>query len=82
MTKTQILMRRRNQRGAIALEYILIAALVAIALIATFVYFRSTLTESGKAISDTTKNAVTESIKVGSTIQKQSTITPGAASGQ
>ncbi len=55
---------RRNQRGAVALEYILIASLVAIALIGSFVYFRGTLKNSVAAITDTTSNAVTESLTV------------------
>ncbi len=53
---------RKNQRGAVALEYILIASLVAIALIGSFVYFRGTLKNSVAAITETTGNAVTQSL--------------------
>ncbi len=54
---------RKNQRGAVALEYILIASLVAIALIGAFVYFRGTLKQSVSAITDTTASAVNQSIQ-------------------
>ena len=54
---------RKSRKGAVALEYILIASLVAIALIGSFVYFRGTLKKSVAAITDTTANAVTKSIE-------------------
>lgn len=60
-----IVKNRRRQRGAVALEYILIAALVAIALISTFIYFRRTMTSSVKAVSDTTASTVQSSIDQG-----------------
>lgn len=56
---------RRRERGAIALEYILIAALVAIALIASFVKFRGMLAEKTEAITDTAGSAIDDSIKMG-----------------
>lgn len=59
--------RRRSQRGAVALEYILIASLVAIALIGSFVYFRGTLKNSVATISDTTANAVNSSLEAATT---------------
>lgn len=82
MMQKHALSAKARQRGAIALEYILIAALVAIALIGTFVYFRGTLKESGKAISDTTKNAVEESIKTGTTVDKVGSIEAGTVDGK
>lgn len=51
--------------GAIALEYILLAALVAIALISTFVYFREGMTDSTKKITDTATSEVEKAIDQG-----------------
>ena len=58
---------RSSERGAVALEYILIAALVAIALISTFVYFRKGMTDSTKKITDTATSAVDDAIDTGTT---------------
>jgi Flp pilus assembly pilin Flp len=49
---------RKAQRGAVALEYILLAALVAIGLIGAFVYFRGEAKKSVEDIADTTTEAV------------------------
>ncbi len=57
------LIRKRRQRGAVALEYILLAALVAIGLIGAFVYFRNKAKKSVEDIADTTTKAVDKSTK-------------------
>ncbi len=75
--KPAVRSERRNERGAVALEYILIAALVAIALISTFVYFRDSLTKSTKAVADTTTNVVQSSIKTGTTTEEGKAVTAG-----
>jgi Flp pilus assembly pilin Flp len=49
---------RTRQKGAVALEYILLAALVAIGLIGAFVYFRGEAKKSVEKIADTTTEAV------------------------
>lgn len=49
---------RKYQKGAVALEYILLAALVAIGLIGAFVYFRGEAKKSVEDIADTTTEAV------------------------
>ena len=57
------LRRRQRQKGAVALEYILLAALVAIGLIGAFVYFRNKAKDSVESIADTTSDAVETSTK-------------------
>jgi len=52
------LKRRQRQKGAVALEYILLAALVAIGLIGAFVYFRNKAKKSVEDIANTTSKAV------------------------
>ncbi|MBN2712461.1 MAG: hypothetical protein JXR97_08545 [Planctomycetes bacterium] len=56
---------RSKECGAVALEYILLAALVAIALISTFVYFREGMTDSTKKITDTATSEVQKAIDQG-----------------
>lgn len=53
---------RRNRMGAVALEYILIAALVAIALMGAFLYFRKTLTAGTELITDTAAEGIRDSV--------------------
>lgn len=71
---------RKSRRGAVALEYILIAALVAIALISTFIYFRKTMTSSVEAISDTTADTVQSSIDQGTAETNPQEVNSGSAS--
>ncbi len=56
--KSTTIRNRKSQRGAVALEYILLAALVAIGLIGAFVYFRGEAKKSVENIADTTTEAV------------------------
>ena len=60
--RNEMKMRRKAIRGAVALEYILIAALVAIALIGSFVYFRNTMKASTNAITEQAGKSVGESL--------------------
>lgn len=53
---------RRRRRGAVALEYILIAALVAIALMGAFLYFRRTLTTGVQKVTDTAAAGIGQSV--------------------
>lgn len=57
-----VIENRRNRRGAVALEYILIAALVAIALMGAFLYFRRTMDSGVRAMTDTAAGGIQESI--------------------
>ncbi len=53
----------RSRRGAVALEYILIAALVSIALIGAFVYFRRTLDKGVTKMTDVAGEAMAASVR-------------------
>lgn len=54
---------RKGRMGAVALEYILIAALVAIALMGAFLYFRRTLDTSVRKMTDVAGEGIGGSVK-------------------
>lgn len=62
-TKMKRITNRKGRMGAVALEYILIAALVAIALMAAFVYFRNTLQTGVEKMSDVAGEGIGSSVK-------------------
>lgn len=58
---------RKNRRGAVALEYILIATLIASAIIGAFVYFRDSLRSNSDQMVKAVETVLTENIgKIGS----------------
>lgn len=61
-TYAQVVKNRKGRRGAVALEYILIAALVAIALMGAFLYFRKTLDEGVREMTDVAAEGIGGSI--------------------
>lgn len=57
-------MSRKHERGAVALEYILIAALIALALVGSFIFLRQRMTdaivEEGEALTQTVTSSIAE----------------------
>ena len=62
-TYAQVVKNRKGRRGAVALEYILIASLVAIALMGAFLYFRKTLDTGVREMTDVAAKGIAGSVK-------------------
>lgn len=54
---------RRTRRGAVALEYVLLAAFMAIALMGAFAYFRRTLSVGMENLSSAAAFTTSDSVK-------------------